>query len=189
MSNTKRSWFALGLILMLTAALVGCSAQSSAAPSSSAPAVSSAPTAPSASSAAPSAQAPAPAPSQSKTVKTASGEEWPTGPIELIISGSPGGGTDIPARLVAKYLEKELAYPLCPSTWTRAARFPRTITSARRRRPDGYTLGYCSAPTWQVNFVEGTLLDRSEHRLCLYRQVRLQSADDLRQQGQPVSYV
>jgi tripartite-type tricarboxylate transporter receptor subunit TctC len=158
MSNTKRSWFALGLILMLTAALVGCSAQSSAAPSSSAPAVSSAPTAPSASSAAPSAQAPAPAPSQSKTVKTASGEEWPTGPIELIISGSPGGGTDIPARLVATYLEKELGVSIMPVNMDAGGAISAYNYVGSTAAPDGYTLGYCSAPTWQVNFVEGTLL-------------------------------
>jgi tripartite-type tricarboxylate transporter receptor subunit TctC len=45
------------------------------------------------------------APASSSSGATAPGVNWPTKPISIVVPASPGGGTDVSARLTAKYLE------------------------------------------------------------------------------------
>ncbi|MEO1912033.1 MAG: tripartite tricarboxylate transporter substrate binding protein [Paracoccus sp. (in: a-proteobacteria)] len=42
----------------------------------------------------------------------AAAQEWPDGPIELVIPSRPGGGTDIMGRIVADYLQQSLDVPV-----------------------------------------------------------------------------
>ncbi|WP_248928408.1 tripartite tricarboxylate transporter substrate binding protein [Paenibacillus hamazuiensis] len=71
--------------------------------------------------------------------------EYPTKPITLIVSYAAGGGTDLGARLLTPYLEKELGVPVVVENkpggggWVGWAEM-------LGAKPDGYTLGYVNAP-------------------------------------------
>ena len=71
--------------------------------------------------------------------------EYPTKPITLIVSYAAGGGTDLGARLLTPYLEKELGVPVVVENkpggggWVGWAE----LLGAK---PDGYTIGYINAP-------------------------------------------
>lgn len=64
--------------------------------------------------------------------------DWPTKPIQLIVPASAGGGTDISARLVAKYLTEELGQPVMISNIKGAGGSIGT-KQAKDAKPDGYT--------------------------------------------------
>ncbi len=78
-------------------------------------------------------------------IGTASAQEFPRRPIQLVVVFPAGGGTDVGARILASYAEKELGQPILvvnkPGAggqvgWTEAA----------RARPDGYTLAFVNLP-------------------------------------------
>jgi tripartite-type tricarboxylate transporter receptor subunit TctC len=70
---------------------------------------------------------------------------YPVRPITMIVPYAAGGGTDINARLVASYMEKQLGQPVAVvnKTGGGGAIGTRQIALAD---PDGYTLGVLSYP-------------------------------------------
>lgn len=74
----------------------------------------------------------------SKTSKS----NWPKKPIQIIVGANPGGGIDTAARLISKYVEKELGQPIVVSNIAGGA----GSIAARRVKdatPDGYTMLVC----------------------------------------------
>ena len=80
----------------------------------------------------------------------ASGTEYPTKPIQVIVPYAAGGGTDIVARLIAHYLKDSLGQPMVIVNRPGAAGAlgHREIANAE---PDGYTLGVLSYPDSAIN--------------------------------------
>lgn len=72
-------------------------------------------------------------------------QDYPNKPIKLIVSYAAGGGTDLGARQLTPFLEKELGVPVVVENkpggggWVGWSQ----MLSAQ---PDGYTLGYVNAP-------------------------------------------
>jgi tripartite-type tricarboxylate transporter receptor subunit TctC len=70
---------------------------------------------------------------------------WPERPITMIVAFPPGGGTDVAARTLARFLERELGQSIVVLNrggaggeigWAELA----------RARPDGYTIGFINTP-------------------------------------------
>ncbi|WP_372618051.1 Bug family tripartite tricarboxylate transporter substrate binding protein [Falsiroseomonas sp.] len=70
---------------------------------------------------------------------------WPERPITMIVAFPPGGGTDVAARTLARFLERELGQSVVVLNrggaggeigWAELA----------RARPDGYTVGFINTP-------------------------------------------
>jgi tripartite-type tricarboxylate transporter receptor subunit TctC len=76
---------------------------------------------------------------------SASAQDFPNKPVQLMVAFPPGGSTDIGARIVAAIAEKALGQPIVVVNkggaggqvgWTELA----------RQRPDGYYVGYINLP-------------------------------------------
>lgn len=65
--------------------------------------------------------------------------EWPRKAIQLIVSFSPGGGSDVVARVVTKHLSKELGVPVNVINKPGGNQIP-AIRYVLNARPDGYIL-------------------------------------------------
>src|SRR5688572_32813715 len=66
-------------------------------------------------------------------------QEWPSGPIELVVPFAPGGGTDLLARALADELSKQLGVPA--QVVTRAGGGGVVgFEAIKAAKPDGYTL-------------------------------------------------
>lgn len=70
---------------------------------------------------------------------------WPERPVTMIVAFPPGGGTDVAARTLARFLERELGQSVVVLNrggaggeigWAELA----------RARPDGYTIGFINTP-------------------------------------------
>ncbi|WP_043828885.1 tripartite tricarboxylate transporter substrate binding protein [Muricoccus aerilatus] len=70
---------------------------------------------------------------------------WPERPITMIVAFPPGGGTDVAARTLARFLERELGQSVVVLNragaggeigWAEMVRSP----------PDGYTIGFINTP-------------------------------------------
>ena len=78
---------------------------------------------------------------------TAAQAEYPEKPIEVIVGYSAGGGTDVMARTVAQFLEKELGdgasvvVKNMPGAGGQIG-----FTEVAKAAPDGYTLGTFNLP-------------------------------------------
>src|SRR5690606_28865064 len=70
---------------------------------------------------------------------------WPDRPIELIVGFAPGGGTDITARSLAVYLEKELGTTVVVQNKPGASSAI-AVSYVARAKPDGYTLAMTNMP-------------------------------------------
>ncbi|SHI13918.1 tripartite tricarboxylate transporter substrate binding protein [Pollutimonas bauzanensis] len=70
---------------------------------------------------------------------------WPDRPIELVVGFAPGGGTDITARTLASYLEKELGGSILVINKPGASGAI-GLSQVARAKPDGYTLGMTNMP-------------------------------------------
>jgi tripartite-type tricarboxylate transporter receptor subunit TctC len=80
-------------------------------------------------------------------------EKYPTRPINLIISYAAGGGTDVGARMLMPYVEKELGVPINIINkpggggwvgWSELA----------NAKPDGYTIGYINTPNFMTGYLD-----------------------------------
>ena len=75
------------------------------------------------------------------SITDAAGADYPNRSISIILGVPPGGSTDMGARLLAQFMEKELKQPVVVVNKPGAAA---TIGgySVVSAKPDGYTLGY-----------------------------------------------
>src|SRR5437867_1235770 len=77
-------------------------------------------------------------------------QEYPTKPIKLIVTFSPGGFTDITARFVAQHWTERFGQPVVVENKPGAATVIGTDAVAKAA-PDGYTLLYTGASTFTIN--------------------------------------
>mgnify|MGYP001048064346 CR=1 FL=1 len=77
-------------------------------------------------------------------------EKYPSKAIQFIVPAGAGGGTDLSARLLGKYLEKELGVPIVVTN-VKGAGGSLGTRQAKDAQPDGYTLSY---------YNEGTILNK-----------------------------
>jgi len=73
-------------------------------------------------------------------------DDYPTKPITMIVAFSPGGGTDVAARTVAKYAEQYLGQRIVVENRPGAGG-QIGFTALAKARPDGYTIGLINIPT------------------------------------------
>lgn len=71
--------------------------------------------------------------------------QWPERPVELIVGFAAGGGTDITARTLAVFLEKELGVSVVVVNKPGASG-ALGLSLVARAKPDGYTLGMTNMP-------------------------------------------
>ena len=74
-----------------------------------------------------------------------SAQAWPDRPIEIVVGFAPGGGTDITARTLATYLEKELGGSVVVVNKSGASGAI-GLGYVARSKPDGHTLGMTNMP-------------------------------------------
>jgi tripartite-type tricarboxylate transporter receptor subunit TctC len=67
---------------------------------------------------------------------------WPEMPIQIMVGANAGGGIDTAARLMGKYLEKELGKPVVVSNMAGGAGSI-AANKVKDSRPDGYTMLVC----------------------------------------------
>ncbi|SHK16456.1 Tripartite-type tricarboxylate transporter, receptor component TctC [Roseomonas rosea] len=73
------------------------------------------------------------------------GATYPDRPIQMIVAYPPGGGTDIAARTLAQFMERELGQPVV--VLNRAGAGGEIgFGELGRSRPDGYTIGFLNTP-------------------------------------------
>ncbi|MGO4738883.1 tripartite tricarboxylate transporter substrate binding protein [Bosea sp. 2KB_26] len=82
--------------------------------------------------------------------------DYPDKPIEMIVAFAPGGGTDVAARSIARYMEKYLG----PGARIGVVNKPGAggeigWTSVAQGKADGYTIGFINAPAINALVVEG----------------------------------
>lgn len=77
-------------------------------------------------------------------------QEWPNGPIKLIIPFAPGGGNDGAGRLLAKALEDRFKVPVVVENKA-GANGTIAMNFLRQSKPDGYTLSLVSTGALDVN--------------------------------------
>lgn len=68
--------------------------------------------------------------------------DWPKQPIQIYVGANPGGGIDTAARLMGKYLEKELGATFVVSNMAGGAGSI-AARQVKDSRPDGYTMLVC----------------------------------------------
>ena len=71
---------------------------------------------------------------------------YPDHPITLVVPFGAGGGTDIPARLLAGMMEKRLGQPIVVQNASGAGG-TLGVAQVAAAKPDGYTLGYVPTGT------------------------------------------
>jgi tripartite-type tricarboxylate transporter receptor subunit TctC len=76
---------------------------------------------------------------------TATAQDYPTKPIQLMVAFPAGGSTDIAARIVASIAEKALGQPIVVVN-RGGAGGQIGWTEMVRQRPDGYYLGFINLP-------------------------------------------
>ncbi len=127
------------LFVALLLATAACSSQAPApakpaeAPKAAAPTTAPAAPAP----AAPTAAAAKPAATTAPAVQPAT--DWPKQPVTLIVPWAAGGDTDVPMRIVAEYMGKELGQPVVIQNVVGGSGTVGT-RQAKGAKPDGYTL-------------------------------------------------
>lgn len=84
--------------------------------------------------------------------KTSGESDWPTKPIKLIIPYDAGGGTDLSARALQPFLEKELGVSVVVENKPGAGGWL-AWSELATTKPDGYTIGYMNFP----NLIAGYL--------------------------------
>jgi tripartite-type tricarboxylate transporter receptor subunit TctC len=82
----------------------------------------------------------------SALMTTAAQAEYPERPIQMIVSYSAGGGTDIAARTLVPYLEKYLGGATISVVNRPGAGGEIGFTALAQAKPDGYTIGFINTP-------------------------------------------
>lgn len=77
-----------------------------------------------------------------ETAGTETEISWPENPIQIIVGANAGGGIDTAARLIAKYMEKELGQPMVVSNVAGGAGSIAS-TQVKDAKADGYTMLVC----------------------------------------------
>lgn len=72
-------------------------------------------------------------------------QAWPDRPIELVVGFAPGGGTDITARTLARFMEAELGQTITVLNKPGASGAI-GLSYVSRAKPDGYTVGMTNMP-------------------------------------------
>ncbi len=75
--------------------------------------------------------------------------EYPTKPITMIVAYGAGGGSDLAARTVAKFMEKYLGQPVVVENRSGAGG-QIGFTALVKAKPDGYTIGMLNVPTLNI---------------------------------------
>ena len=70
---------------------------------------------------------------------------WPERPVTMIVAFPPGGGTDVAARTLARFLERELGQSVVVLNRAGAGGEIGWAEMARAQ-PDGYTIGFINTP-------------------------------------------
>lgn len=78
---------------------------------------------------------------------------YPTKPINLIVPFGPGGGTDVGARILAPFIEKELGVPVNIINKAGAAGWV-GWTELLNSAPDGYTIGFIASPSLVPGYLD-----------------------------------
>lgn len=83
----------------------------------------------------------------SPTLAQQQAQQWrPERPMTMIVAFPAGGGTDVAARTLARFLERDLGQPIAVINRPGAGG-EIGFTELARARPDGYTLGFINTPT------------------------------------------
>src|SRR5258706_2456778 len=77
-------------------------------------------------------------------------ESWPSRPVKLIVPSSPGGGTDVFARILAQALSEGLKQQFVVDNWPGASGNIGAAAVAKAA-PDGYTFLVSANPALSVN--------------------------------------
>lgn len=82
--------------------------------------------------------------------------DYPEKPIEMIVAFAPGGGTDVAARSIARFMEKYLGGNARIGVINKpGAGGEIGWTAVAQAKPDGYTIGFINAPAINALVVEG----------------------------------
>ena len=76
--------------------------------------------------------------------------DWPKKPIRMIVGFTPGGSTDLAARILAQALTEQLGQPVVVENKPGASGNIATDFVAKSA-PDGYTIMLCTIPTHAIN--------------------------------------
>ncbi len=82
-------------------------------------------------------------------------KDYPARPVELMVAFGAGGGMDVHARLLAKYLEKFTGQTFIVANRAGASGFIGHTHIATQARPDGYTVGVLSSNFWADSIQRG----------------------------------
>jgi len=76
-------------------------------------------------------------------------KDFPQRPLELVVAYPAGGGMDLTARILAKYLEKYIERPVVVANRAGAAGLIGHAHLATEAEPDGHTIGVVASNFWQ----------------------------------------
>ena len=99
---------------------------------------------------------------------TSAQAEYPEKPIEFIVAFTPGGGTDIAARSIARFMEKHLGNGARIAVINKpGAGGEIGWTTLARAKGDGYTIGMINAPAINALEVEG----KAKYKMADYQTI------------------
>lgn len=90
----------------------------------------------------------APVAAQTGDPKAVKPKDFPTQPIEYVVVYPAGGGMDVTARLLAKYVEKATGDKILVNNRTGGAGMVGHTYLATQAKPDGYTVGVVANLVW-----------------------------------------
>lgn len=88
------------------------------------------------------------APVAAQDPKAVKPKDFPTQPIEYVVVYPAGGGMDVTARLLAKYVEKATGDKILVNNRTGGAGMVGHTYLATQAKPDGYTVGVLANLVW-----------------------------------------